>query len=87
MGTLNCANIITNNMDVNGTLEVDALSGLNQGFQLGSFQNSNRPTGVSAGTIIWNDEFLKIKWPKIHTKITLSKKDLKGKNFKNCENF
>ena len=56
MGTLNCANIITNNMDVNGTLEVDALSGLNQGFQLGSFQNSNRPTGVSAGTIIWNDE-------------------------------
>ena len=56
MGTLNCANIITNNMDVNGTLEVDALSGLNQGFQLGSFQNSNRPTGVPAGTIIWNDE-------------------------------
>ena len=38
-------------------------------------------------TIIWNDEFLKIKWPKIHTKITLNKKDLKGKNFKNCENF
>ena len=38
MGTLNCANIITNNMDVNGTLEVDALSGLNQGFQLGSFK-------------------------------------------------
>tara|TARA_B100000282_G_scaffold150242_1_gene108201 strand:+ start:1067 stop:1936 length:870 start_codon:yes stop_codon:yes gene_type:complete len=56
MGTLNCANIITNNMDVNGTLEVDALSGLNQGFQLGSFQNNNRPTGVPAGTIIWNDE-------------------------------
>ena len=43
-------------MDVNGTLEVDALSGLNQGFQLGSFQNNNRPTGVPAGTIIWNDE-------------------------------
>ena len=56
MGTLNCANIITNNMDVNGTLEVDALSGLNQGFQLGSFQNNNRPTGIGAGTIIWNDE-------------------------------
>ena len=35
-------------MDVNGTLEVDALSGLNQGFQLGSFTNSNRPTGIGA---------------------------------------
>ncbi len=56
MGTLNCANIVTNNMDVNGTLEVDALSGLSQGFQLGSFQNNNRPTGINAGTIIWNDE-------------------------------
>ncbi len=56
MGTLNCANIVTNNMDVNGTLEVDAFSGLSQGFQLGSFQNNNRPTGIGAGTIIWNDE-------------------------------
>ena len=43
-------------MDVNGTLEVDALSGLNQGFQLGSFTNSNRPTGIGAGTLIWNEE-------------------------------
>lgn len=43
-------------MDVNGTLEVDALSGLNQGFQLGSFTNSNRPTSVGAGTMIWNEE-------------------------------
>ena len=56
MGTLNCANIVTNNMGVNGTLEVDAFSGLSQGFQLGSFQNNNRPTGIGAGTIIWNDE-------------------------------
>ena len=56
MGTLNCANIVTNNMDVNGTLEVDSFSGLSQGFQLGSFQNNNRPTGIGAGTIIWNDE-------------------------------
>ena len=43
-------------MDVNGTLEVDAFSGLSKGFQLGSFQNNNRPTGIGAGTIIWNDE-------------------------------
>jgi len=41
----------------------------------------------SENTILWNDPSLKIKWPKIKSKILISKKDKFGKFFKDSKFF
>lgn len=42
---------------------------------------------VSENTILWNDPFLKIKWPNIKSKIIISKKDKLGNFFKDSKFF
>ena len=55
MGTLNVSNINANNVDVNGTLEVDSVTST---VTLTAMSSNQRPQNAAQGTIIWNTDTL-----------------------------
>ena len=58
MGTLNVSNINANNVDVNGTLEVDSVTST---VTLTAVSSSQRPQNAAQGTIIWNTDTLEVE--------------------------
>ncbi len=58
MGQLNVSNITANNIDVNQSLDVNQITST---VSLTAVSASQRPTGVAAGTIIWNTDTLEVE--------------------------
>ena len=58
MGQLNVSNITANNIDVNQSLDVNQITST---VTLTAVSASQRPTGVAAGTIIWNTDTLEVE--------------------------
>ncbi len=58
MGTLNVSNINANNVDVNGTLEVDSVTST---VTLTAVSSNQRPQNAAQGTIIWNTDTLEVE--------------------------
>jgi hypothetical protein len=58
MGTLNVSNINVNNLDVNGSLEVDSV---NSTITLTAVSSNQRPQNAAQGTIIWNTDTLEVE--------------------------